>query len=90
VSTPIAVSILYVHGVIKLDVDNIPKFLLDALKGEVFVDDSQIERLVIERLPLEGRSRLSHVPPEVATGFDSGSPFLFVTVAAYSMGEVVI
>jgi Holliday junction resolvase RusA-like endonuclease len=32
-----------------LDLDNLAKALLDALKGHVFADDSQIARLVCER-----------------------------------------
>ncbi len=36
-----------------LDLDNLAKSLLDALKGFVFHDDSQIARLVCERRPGE-------------------------------------
>jgi Holliday junction resolvase RusA-like endonuclease len=32
-----------------LDLDNLAKALLDALKGHVFVDDAQIARLLCER-----------------------------------------
>lgn len=35
----------------RLDLDNLAKALLDALKGHVFVDDSQIARLLCERAP---------------------------------------
>jgi len=34
----------------KLDLDNLAKALLDALKGHVFFDDSQIARLLCERV----------------------------------------
>ncbi|MBI3439545.1 MAG: RusA family crossover junction endodeoxyribonuclease [Proteobacteria bacterium] len=36
-----------------LDLDNLAKALLDALKGHVFVDDAQIARLFCERAPGE-------------------------------------
>lgn len=36
-----------------LDLDNLAKALLDALKGHVFFDDSQIARLVCERTRAE-------------------------------------
>jgi Holliday junction resolvase RusA-like endonuclease len=36
-----------------LDLDNLAKALLDALKGHVFFDDSQIARLLCERRPGE-------------------------------------
>ncbi len=41
-----------------LDLDNLAKALLDALKGCVFVDDSQIARLLCERVQGE-RDRIS-------------------------------
>ncbi len=36
-------------GEFSLDLDNLAKALLDALKGHVFFDDSQIARLLCER-----------------------------------------
>jgi hypothetical protein len=39
----------YVGEVPRLDLDNLAKALLDALKGHVFFDDSQIARLLCER-----------------------------------------
>ncbi|MEZ5994800.1 MAG: RusA family crossover junction endodeoxyribonuclease [Hyphomonadaceae bacterium] len=41
-----------------LDLDNLAKALLDALKGHIFFDDSQIARLLCERRPGE-RERIS-------------------------------
>ena len=41
-----------------LDLDNLAKALLDALKGHVFFDDSQIARLLCERQPGE-RDRIA-------------------------------
>lgn len=37
----------------RLDLDNLAKALLDAIKGHVFFDDSQIARLMCERAPGE-------------------------------------
>ncbi|MBL8530367.1 MAG: RusA family crossover junction endodeoxyribonuclease [Hyphomonadaceae bacterium] len=42
----------------RLDLDNLAKALLDALKGHVFFDDSQIARLLCERRSGE-RDRIS-------------------------------
>ncbi len=39
----------YAGEIPRLDLDNLAKALLDALKGHVFFDDSQIARLVCER-----------------------------------------
>lgn len=48
----------YVGEVPRLDLDNLAKALLDALKGHVFFDDSQIARLLCERHAGE-RDRIS-------------------------------
>lgn len=42
----------------RLDLDNLAKALLDALKGHIFIDDSQIARLLCERKPGE-RDRIT-------------------------------
>jgi crossover junction endodeoxyribonuclease RusA len=42
----------------RLDLDNLAKAMLDALKGHVFFDDSQIARLLCERTPGE-RERIT-------------------------------
>ena len=39
----------YAGEIPRLDLDNLAKALLDALKGHVFFDDSQIARLLCER-----------------------------------------
>jgi Holliday junction resolvase RusA-like endonuclease len=48
----------YAGEVPSLDLDNLAKALLDALKGHVFFDDSQIARLLCERKPGE-RDRIA-------------------------------
>jgi Holliday junction resolvase RusA-like endonuclease len=48
----------YVGEAPRLDLDNLAKALLDALKGHVFYDDSQIARLLCERRVGE-RDRIS-------------------------------
>lgn len=48
----------YVGEAPRLDLDNLAKALLDALKGHVFYDDSQIAKLLCERRVGE-RDRIS-------------------------------
>lgn len=48
----------YVGEAPSLDLDNLAKALLDALKGHVFVDDNQIARLLCERIQGE-RERIT-------------------------------
>ena len=48
----------YAGEIPRLDLDNLAKALLDALKGHVFFDDSQVARLLCERRAGE-RDRIS-------------------------------
>jgi crossover junction endodeoxyribonuclease RusA len=41
-----------------MDLDNALKVTIDALKGIVYEDDSQVYRIVAERLAPDGRARL--------------------------------
>jgi Holliday junction resolvase RusA-like endonuclease len=36
-----------------MDLDNLAKAILDAIKGYAFHDDSQVARLLVQRLPSE-------------------------------------
>jgi Holliday junction resolvase RusA-like endonuclease len=47
----------------RLDLDNLAKAVLDGLKGFVFFDDSQIARLVCERIPGERDRVIVRVAP---------------------------
>ena len=38
----------------QIDVDNVAKAVLDGIKNHVFVDDSQIMRLLVEKIPADG------------------------------------
>lgn len=46
-----------------MDLDNLAKALLDAIKGYVFHDDAQVARLLVERRPGERERILIRVSP---------------------------
>lgn len=46
-----------------LDLDNLAKALLDAIKGYVFHDDAQVSRLLVERRPGERERIMIRVEP---------------------------
>jgi crossover junction endodeoxyribonuclease RusA len=53
-----------------MDLDNLAKALLDAIKGFVFHDDSQVARLVVERIRSEAERitiRVHPLAPEIVT-----------------------
>lgn len=50
-----------------LDLDNLAKALLDAIKGYAFHDDSQVARLLVERSPGERERITLRIAPFVRT-----------------------
>src|SRR5947207_480426 len=66
------------------DVDNIPKPILDALKGVVYVDDRQVTDLVCRRRRLGGPHKVDPVSAQLAEGLAEGREFLHIRIAAAS------
>ncbi len=52
IGSMVAVTITYFFEEVELDVDNIPKPILDALKGVVFSDDEQVSDLLCRKRDL--------------------------------------
>ena len=50
-----------------LDLDNLAKAILDAIKGYVFHDDAQVSRLLVERVPSERERIVVRVRPAGAS-----------------------
>ena len=63
------------------DVDNIPKAVLDALKGVVLVDDRQVTDLVVQRRSLGGPYIITAASSELLRGVDLQREFLHVAIA---------
>jgi hypothetical protein len=63
------------------DVDNIPKAVLDALKGVVLADDRQVTDLVVQRRPLAGPYAITAPSPELLRGVELKREFLHVAIA---------
>ena len=51
-----------------MDLDNLAKALLDAIKGYLFHDDAQVARLLVERREGERERITIHVFPRLAAG----------------------
>ena len=88
VAGPVMVSILYIFDRGAFDVDNIPKPILDALKGLIYFDDIQITDLICRK-----RHR-SDVFPSAAPSqlfgeyYRDHSDFLYVRIG-YVTGQEV-
>jgi crossover junction endodeoxyribonuclease RusA len=62
----VSIRMEYLGEAPRVDLDNLAKALLDALKGFIFFDDMQISRLLVERAPGE-RDRIHIVAQQVTT-----------------------
>lgn len=63
-----------------LDVDNIPKPMLDALNGIVYVDDTQVTDLLCRKRAMGGELRIEHPSSVLLETLDRGEQFLHVAV----------
>ena len=85
----VAVTITYVSSRARLDVDNIPKPILDALTGLVYADDRQVADLLCRRKSLEPNLRIRNASPLFYESFRAGEQFLHVIVSNAPVQEVV-
>ncbi len=76
----VRVVISYYYDVTPIDVDNIGKPVVDALKGVVYADDSQITDFRVRKRNLAGSFRIRRTSQSLAEGFASGREFLHVHV----------
>ena len=85
----VAATITYVSSRARLDVDNIPKPILDALTGLVYADDRQVADLLCRRKSLEPNLRIRNASPLFYESFRAGEQFLHVIVSNAPVQEVV-
>ena len=85
----VAVTITYVSNRVRLDVDNIPKPILDALTGLVYAADRQVADLVCRRKSLGPNLRIRNASPLFYESFRAGGQFLHVMVDNAPSQEVI-
>lgn len=84
----LAVSITYYFVVDRLDVDNIPKPIMDALKGVVFDDDLAVTDLLCRKRPVNQTSRIPTLHADLSRYLEQGAPAVFIRVLAADSEEV--
>ncbi len=65
VSGPVSVVITYFFDSTPLDVDNVPKPILDALKGVIYIDDSQVIDLLCRKRDLSEGLQIRNPSPDL-------------------------
>ncbi len=74
------VTITYFYDRVSLDVDNIPKPILDALKGLVYLDDEQVTDILCKKRNLNTELRIENPSSVLAQGLSRGNQFLYVVI----------
>ena len=80
IDEPVEVTIACFLNDLSIDIDNIPKPILDALKGRVISDDSQVVALHCSKKDLKGIIQVSHPSPILIKALARCEPFLYITV----------
>lgn len=81
-------TITYFYDGHSLDVDNIPKPILDALKGIVYDDDHQVSDLLCRKRELGGDLLIRNPSAAVLDSLGDGEPFLHIGVAEAMTREI--
>ena len=85
----LCVSLFYFPpAVMQGDVDNIVKLTLDALSRCVYVDDQQIERIVVQKFEPERIYAFESPSPTLASAMSMTKPVLFISVGDDPHGEL--
>ena len=77
----VEVSISYYFVEDTLGVDNIPKPILDALNGLVFLDDQQVTDLCCHKRDVKISRRISDLPPPLVRYVGGATSVLHVSIA---------
>ena len=84
----IAVNITYLHLDHDIDVDNMAKPILDALKGVVYGDDSQVTDLLCRKRDIGRQLRVVRPPPGLFDYLGSKTPVVHLSVRTAQSEEV--
>lgn len=83
-------TIIYFYDSHPPDVDNIPKPVLDALKGIVYHDDGQVYDLLCGKRELSADLLIRNPSTTLLGALRGGRPLLHIRVAEAITGEIVL
>ena len=84
----VAVSIVYIFDADPLDVDNIPKPIMDALKGLVYSDDDQVTDLICRKRFYRNDLQTADASPVFDEFIRGYSQFTYIRVSDAPQPEV--
>jgi crossover junction endodeoxyribonuclease RusA len=63
------------------DVDNIVKFILDAMKQHIFIDDRQVERVVVQKFEPGNVFNFANPSETLIEALNSDKPLVYIRVS---------
>ena len=90
VGGPIMVSITYFYTGRSIDLDNVPKPIIDALKEFVFDDDDQVTDLICRKRRLANKPIAGRWSVILNEGLNRGSNFVHVIISEAPDQQVII
>lgn len=79
--SPVSVTIFYFpDGRMIGDIDNIVKPILDALMPIVYLDDSQVDRILAQKFESDRAYKIENPSPTLATVLETEQPVVYVRV----------
>ena len=71
------------------DIDNIIKLVLDALSKHIYMDDSQVERIVVQKFEPGNVFGFSSPSPALAAALSRPKPVLYVRLSDDPFEELI-
>lgn len=84
----VAVTITHLFDRAELDVDNIPKPILDALKGLIYSDDAAVTDLICRKRNLTDDPQISNASPILRQSLNRNLEFVHVFIDDAPIREV--
>jgi crossover junction endodeoxyribonuclease RusA len=79
--SPVLVTIFYFpDGPMTGDIDNIVKPILDALMPRIYVDDSQVQRVLVQKFESERSFQFENPTAKLAEAIDTERPVVYIRV----------
>jgi hypothetical protein len=78
---PVYVTILYFPSApMQGDVDNIVKHIVDAMKNSIYVDDKQVERVIVQKFEPHRAFAFTNPTSTLAQALETAPPVVYVRV----------
>ncbi|MEA2882320.1 MAG: crossover junction endodeoxyribonuclease RusA [Bradyrhizobium sp.] len=79
--SPVSITIFYFpDGPMNGDIDNIVKPILDALMPRIYVNDSQVERVWVQKFESDKSFRIDNPTVRLAAAIDAEPPIVYIRI----------